>query len=53
MVDQQKAETIAKKQRRDKKRNRLLLKDDRYYDNETSTNPDQKNGLNPLKNDWN
>lgn len=53
VVDQQKVKAIAKKRWRDRRRSSLLIEDDEYYDNETFADPDQKNGLNSLENDWN
>lgn len=48
MVDQQKGEHIAKKQWREKEESSLSIDDDEYYNSKTFSNPDKKNGLNPL-----
>ncbi len=53
VVDWQKAEAIAEKRRRDREGSSLSIEDDRYYDSETSADPDQEDGLNPLGDDWN
>lgn len=51
MLDQQKAEAIAKKQWKNKGESSLLVENNRYYDiNISSTDSDQKKGLNLLKN---
>lgn len=44
-------EAIFKKQWRNRRRSSLLIEDNRYYNNETSANPDQEDGLNLLGND--
>ncbi len=51
VVDRQKAEAIAEKRRRDRGGSSLSIKDDGYYDSETSADPDQEDGLNPLGDD--
>lgn len=52
MVARQKAEAIAKKQYKDKRRNSLFIKNDRYYDSNTySTHLGQKNGHNLVNNE--
>ncbi len=53
VVDRQKLEAIARKRRRDRGGSSLSIEDNGYYDNETSTDSDQENGLNPLGDDWN
>ncbi len=51
VVDRQKAEAIAEKQWRDRGGSSLLIEDNGYYDSETSADPDQEDGLNPLGDD--
>lgn len=44
---------IAKKWQRDIERISLLIEDKRYYDSETSIDPNQEDNFNRLGNDWN
>ena len=51
VIDRRKAEAISEKRQRDRKGDSLSIEDDRYYDSETSADPDQEDGLNPLGDD--
>ncbi len=53
VVDQRKAEIIAEKWQRDRGGSSLSIEDDRYYDDESSADPDKKDGLNLLGDNWN
>ncbi len=51
VVDQRKAEAIAEKEQRDRRGSVALIEDNRYYNSETSADPDQEDGFNPLGDD--